>query len=232
MHTNSLMASVALVAAVMVGTAFVSNNAGAATVSVVSQDTVTLLDPTINNATAVSTTGNVLQLTTGSIPNEQRSPFEDYSTQVIPSAYANATYTSVSSPSNSSSSAKYSLSGNFLMLLWGSPDTYNTITFYDISGNAIASITGGGSGSSIAPQTYGHDLVVLSLDETFYSVSFSSTQAAFEFADLMAFNTQPNPSAFITPLPAALPLFATGLGALGVLGWRRKRKIAAALAAA
>jgi hypothetical protein len=32
------------------------------------------------------------------------------------------------------------------------------------------------------------------------------------------------------PLPAALPLFATGLGALGLLGWRRKRK-AAALAA-
>jgi hypothetical protein len=25
------------------------------------------------------------------------------------------------------------------------------------------------------------------------------------------------------PLPAALPLFATGLGALGLLGWRRKR---------
>ena len=33
------------------------------------------------------------------------------------------------------------------------------------------------------------------------------------------------------PLPAALPLFATGLGALGWLGWRRKRK-AAALAVA
>jgi hypothetical protein len=27
-----------------------------------------------------------------------------------------------------------------------------------------------------------------------------------------------------TPLPAALPLFATGLGAMGLLGWRRKRK--------
>jgi hypothetical protein len=27
-----------------------------------------------------------------------------------------------------------------------------------------------------------------------------------------------------TPLPTALPLFATGLGALGLLGWRRKRK--------
>ena len=30
-----------------------------------------------------------------------------------------------------------------------------------------------------------------------------------------------------TPLPAALPLFATGLGALGLLGWRRKKKAAA-----
>jgi hypothetical protein len=30
-----------------------------------------------------------------------------------------------------------------------------------------------------------------------------------------------------TPLPAALPLFAGGLSALGLLGWRRKRKAAA-----
>jgi hypothetical protein len=27
-----------------------------------------------------------------------------------------------------------------------------------------------------------------------------------------------------TPLPAALPLFATGLAGLGLLGWRRKRE--------
>jgi hypothetical protein len=39
-----------------------------------------------------------------------------------------------------------------------------------------------------------------------------------------------SPSA--TPLPAALPLFATGLGGLGLLGWRRKRKNTAALAVA
>jgi hypothetical protein len=30
------------------------------------------------------------------------------------------------------------------------------------------------------------------------------------------------------PLPAALPLFATGLGAMGLLGWRRKKKAQAA----
>ena len=34
-----------------------------------------------------------------------------------------------------------------------------------------------------------------------------------------------------TPLPAALPLFASGLGALGFFGWRRKRKNAAVAAA-
>ena len=30
------------------------------------------------------------------------------------------------------------------------------------------------------------------------------------------------------PIPAALPLFATGLGALGLLTWRRKRRQVAA----
>ena len=30
-------------------------------------------------------------------------------------------------------------------------------------------------------------------------------------------------SPIITPLPTTLPLFATGLGVLGLLGWRRKR---------
>jgi hypothetical protein len=35
-----------------------------------------------------------------------------------------------------------------------------------------------------------------------------------------------------TPLPAALPLFASGLGALGLFGWRRKRKNAVAFVTA
>jgi hypothetical protein len=35
-----------------------------------------------------------------------------------------------------------------------------------------------------------------------------------------------------TPLPAALPLYFTGLGVMGLLGWRRKRKGSAAIAAA
>jgi hypothetical protein len=39
-------------------------------------------------------------------------------------------------------------------------------------------------------------------------------------------------NASTTPIPAALPLFASGLGVLGLFGRRRKRKNAAALAAA
>ena len=34
-----------------------------------------------------------------------------------------------------------------------------------------------------------------------------------------------------TPLPATLPLFASGLGALGLLGWHRRRRAAAGIAA-
>ena len=36
--------------------------------------------------------------------------------------------------------------------------------------------------------------------------------------------TLPLTVAKITHIPAALPLFATGLGALSLLGWRRTRK--------
>jgi len=44
-------------------------------------------------------------------------------------------------------------------------------------------------------------------------------QASFDLA-----LTVPGVTLEQTPLPAALPLFATGLGALGMIGWRRKRK--------
>jgi hypothetical protein len=37
-------------------------------------------------------------------------------------------------------------------------------------------------------------------------------------------------SATVTPLPAALPLFASGAGVLGFVGWRRKKKTAKAVA--
>jgi hypothetical protein len=45
-----------------------------------------------------------------------------------------------------------------------------------------------------------------------------------EANDLPAVLTFDVSSVSTTPIPGALPLFASGLGALGLLGWRRKRK--------
>ena len=61
-------------------------------------------------------------------------------------------------------------------------------------------------------------------------VTLSGDYAEFGFVPSQAFNnTAGSWSAPVStvPLPAALPLFASGLGALGLLGWRRKKKAAA-----
>ena len=47
------------------------------------------------------------------------------------------------------------------------------------------------------------------------------------FIDNITFNEALPDSLVVTPLPGALPLFASGLGALGLFNWRRKKKLAA-----
>lgn len=47
---------------------------------------------------------------------------------------------------------------------------------------------------------------------------------AGEYSIETSFGITNGPAVGSTPIPAALPLFATGLGGLGLLGWRRRRK--------
>jgi hypothetical protein len=54
----------------------------------------------------------------------------------------------------------------------------------------------------------------------------SSSRESYRVDNHEAFFDSIDP--ILTPLPAALPLFATGLIGLGLLGWRRKRKAQAA----
>jgi hypothetical protein len=86
-----------------------------------------------------------------------------------------------------------------------------TLTFSDGSQQTIntPSATGGG-GAFIGFTDFGQSIV---------SVSYNAT------SDIVSLDDVQFSSA--TPLPAALPLFATGLGGLGLLSWRRKRKAVA-----
>ncbi len=104
---------------------------------------------------------------------------------------------------------------NALYVLWGTVDPEpgrNVITIgaVTIDGAAIqaAIINQGFPYYDHQSNTY---LRITGLPD-FTSATFSSNDPSFEFA-LGA-----------TPLPAALPLFATGLGTLCLVGWRRKRK--------
>ena len=79
----------------------------------------------------------------------------------------------------------------------------------------------------------------------FFTGDFSGTGVGSEFNFVSSFDSsvgaqllpnnpdgeyQMSITAAATPIPAALPLFASGLGALGLAGWRRKRKAKAAMA--
>ena len=63
-------------------------------------------------------------------------------------------------------------------------------------------------------------------DQARFDALFGSQ--AFNLSDFYTLEVSPNLTPVVTPLPTTLPLFATGLGALSLLGWRRKRKAVAA----
>jgi hypothetical protein len=116
-----------------------------------------------------------------------------------------------------------------LDIVWGSVDIatgYNLVVtagLDKITGAQVLSATGLPSGDT---GLYNVAVELLGL-APFSSVTFSdSSLPAFEF-DVGV----PTGGGTPTPLPAALPLFAGGVGALGFFGWRRKRKPAAPAAA-
>lgn len=101
--------------------------------------------------------------------------------------------------------------------LWGSPDDYNVIAFYngDDPVGTLADFLG-----AAVPGIYTRaGAVFISItDLVFTRVEFySNGQQALEFASLSAI-----------PVPAGLPLLGAGVALLGYLGMRRKRNAATA----
>ena len=195
-------------------------NAVSVNVTVISDDTVTIPTPDLFTPTPIAspfTFGTTLGPITGTSPGNYVSPFGDNISK----------YTSVEgAPHFHASSAAYSLgTGNIFEIFWGSVDSYNTLTFY-AGPTFVGSITG--NDLFHAPTGTGHDLVKLIMTNFTYfdTVVISSTEAAFEFANPRVCPDSPCEIGLApTPLPATFPLFLTGLGALGLMGWRRKRGV-------
>lgn len=99
-------------------------------------------------------------------------------------------------------------------------DSYNNIST-DIYGTACY-----GPGCQVRLDAYQITLPADFADNTLVSIAFSCSGPcdAPDGAPFLAGLT-----AETTPLPAALPLFVTGLGGLGLLGWRRTRRAQAAV---
>lgn len=114
---------------------------------------------------------------------------------------------------NVSSQAVLDLGGRHtsFSLLWGSPDTYNTLELLLDGALAFAVIPGSTLGGPSAPQL-GASFVSIS-DTLFNAVRFTSTSNAFEWASM---------NATAVPIPAPFALLLASLAALGFVSRRRK----------
>jgi len=135
--------------------------------------------------------------------------------------------------------------------LWSSPglaavltandDNYTTAINTDlhvaapgILSNDLGFITGVTAANFVTGPAHGFASLNGATGEFGYSPFFGFTGVDFvtyNLSDVVTSNTATiriEVGAAATPLPAALPLFATGLGALGLMGWRRKNKAALA----
>lgn len=196
------VSGVLAIAAVVLAAA--SQPAGAISYTIVQNDIATV--PTSSNGYDLQdfTVGSTqVDFVSSSLVNVYRSPWQS-------TIYDGLQYTSVRN-----GTAGYNLAGTSLSFFWGSPDPWNTLTFWTGVGGTGQSVSLTGSAVGL-PQSIGHHLVQILTDQVFRSITFASSQPAFEFANLTA-----------TPIPAALPLFATGLGVMAWFARRRKRQQAA-----
>ena len=162
--------------------------------------------------TSVSPAGTLLY--TGSASGQNATPFGD-TTQ----------YASIgTSATPQSATLLVSSFANYLGLYWGSIDTYNNIliTYTDATTDSVNSILYGLLSPSNGDQGLnGSKYVNIFTDKAIASVTFSSTQKAFEFD---------NVSIAAVPEPSTWAMMILGFLGVGFLAYRRKSSSALPLA--
>lgn len=160
-----------------------------------------------------SSTPDVFTDRTTSDPGVYKSPFEGTS------AYGSL-FTSI----EGNGTATFNATGNQLSLIWGSPDTYNQLSFYS-GANAGGDLLGTVTGSSINPANgTGFSYVTIGGLDTFGSFKLINNPGTNAF-EVSTFNVSS------VPLPAGLPMFGGALLCLGGLALLRRGRKAVAAAA-
>jgi hypothetical protein len=110
-----------------------------------------------------------------------------------------------------------------LRMAWGSPDYYNTLTFYnDVLGES-QSITSTALANFTAFPSHGVNFVTIFVLGGFDRISWASTSEAFEFANVLVRGGPGDLTPAPVPLPAGLMLLLSGLMGLGFLGRARAK---------
>lgn len=198
---------------------FVASEAGAATITVVKSSAspdaalavLDVLQPT-------TVTGGFFSNVTGSIGGVRRSPYD-----TLPALANIGKYNSVQG--GGTASYIFDADQDSFSLLWGSPDAYNRLSFFNdgaqidlssVAGIAGASVTGGEIAAMQVAIPTGLTFAYVTFSGfTFDQVTMISGGNAFEYGLATA---TPAP----VPLPAAAWMLLSALGGMGVLSRRRK----------
>jgi hypothetical protein len=120
-------------------------------------------------------------------------------------------------------------------LFWGSMDNYNTIQFklggivqatYTGTDAANASVLAGPPTGNQSPTIDSNNKYIVIAGLSFDTVILTSTQNSFE-SDNWAIRTESGGGPGDVPIPGAVALLAGGLGVVGLMSKRRRRKKAA-----
>jgi hypothetical protein len=98
----------------------------------------------------------------------------------------------------------------------------------DATGGKLLYVSSGGNGALFTDFTGGGAQLEFGFNFPDGTIHVQNSSSSIFGAVTQPFQIATEEVVSTVPLPGALPLIATGLGALGLLGWRRKRKALAA----